>query len=312
MMSDRNTHEDLSVGIVISARSDWRLLHATLQSIARLASQPALVIVVLPRGREYLVDRPEFAGLQLPIRVLAADALEDSWLAVGFRAMAPIVDLAIFLSEGTIVQRDCVKQVQCRYAAWEDLVGIVDVVADTIKVAPNTENSGLAAGSQMRNGLLHSLLRRRLRARSLMPAVLSVRLAASGNLRFVTFSTFCDWMSYAVCLDQLRARGRTVVGVAEQARELQVSTERRSAFEFGYVLYDRLSRIDDYIDRPVEASYLNPRTEKVKLFVEQALQYLLSPDTRRHAMTTLKGMLKARRDTKMRERAIQRELRDLA
>src|SRR5260370_5668398 len=112
-----------------------------------------------------------------------------------------------------------------------------------------------------------------------MPCILSMRTATCGKLRFVTFSAFCDWMSYALFLDELRPRGRTAVKMARHARELRFSAERRNGFDFGYAIYDRLARINDYAARvgSQQLSYLNPRTEKRKLFSEQALQYFLSP-----------------------------------
>jgi hypothetical protein len=290
------------------------LLRASLQSIERLASPPSLVVVVLPRGRDHLFDRRELAGSRLPIRVLTSEGSDDLWLTVGFRVLAPAVDMAIFASEGTIFEGDYVEQVRRRYADWEDLVGMVEIVSQVVKVGPGAGLSDIDVLSQMREGSLHSLLRRSLRARSLMPSILSLRVAACGKLKFVTFSAFCDWMSYALFLDQLRRRGRTGVELTKYARELRLSSERRSGFDFGYAIYDRLTRISDYTDqvaspRPI---YLSPRVEKMKLFAEQALQYLLSPRSKAHIVTVLQGMLAARRDFKARTRIIQREIRELA
>lgn len=310
-MSDRYRTEELKVGIVISARSDSRLLCATLQSIERLADSPGLVIVVLPQGPEHLLDRRELANSRLPLRILAANGLADSWLTVGFRALAPVVDIAIFAREGIVFERDFVQRARRRYADWEDLVGMIEIITDVIKVGPRSGFAGLADESRSRDGLFHQFLRRWLRARSLMPAVLTLRTLACGQLKFVTFSAFCDWMSYALFLDRLRPRGRTVVAVAENAQELRFYAERRSGFEFGYELYNRLSRIRDYVDELPRTSYLNPNIEKMRLFAEQALQYLLSPRAKRHIVTVMKGMLAARRDIRMQARRIRAEIRDL-
>src|SRR5262249_34091956 len=152
----------------------------------------------------------------------------------------PVMDIAIFVREGTLLQPDFVRRAQRNYAVWEDLVGKLEVVANVVKVSVD---SGSAVKSDTRDGLLHSLVRRWLRARSLMPSVLSLRIAACGNLKFVTFSAFCDWMSFALFLDTLRPRGRTVVAIAEGVQELRLGAERRSGFDLGYELYNRLSRV---------------------------------------------------------------------
>jgi hypothetical protein len=304
----------LSIGIVISARADRRLLYASLQSIERLANLPSLVVVVLPRGRDHLFDHREFAGSRLPIHVLTSEGPDGLWLTVGFRVLAPAVDLAIFANEGTIFEGDYVQQVRRRYADWEDLVGMVEIVSHVVKVGPGAALSDINVLSQMREGAFHSVLRQWLRARSLMPTILSLRVAACGKLKFVTFSAFCDWMSYALFLDQLRRRGRTTVESTKYAWELRLSPERRSGFDFGYAIYDRLTRISDYADQPASPRpiHLNPRVEKIKLFAEQALQYVLSPRSKGHIVTVLQGMLTARRDFKARTRTIRREIRELA
>jgi hypothetical protein len=310
-MSDRHRAEELKIGIIISARSDSRLLRATLQSIEQLADSPGMVIVVLPQGREHLLDRREIANSQFPVRILVANGTVDSWLTLGFGSLVPLVDIAVFASEGVLFDRDFVQRSRCRYADWEDLVGMIEIVADVIKVEPSGGSAGLAVHSRTRDALFHPFLRRLLRARSLMPSVLTLRTAACGQLKFVTFSAFCDWMSYALFLNRLRPRGRTVVAIAESARERRFHAERRSGFESGYELYNRLSRIRDYVDELPRKSYLNPNIEKMRLFAEQALQYLLSPRAKRHIVTVMKGMLAARRDIRMQARRIRAEIRDL-
>jgi hypothetical protein len=304
----------LGVGIVLSARSDRRLLRASLQSIERLSSPPDLVIVVLPRGREHLFDQGELAGSHLPVRVLVSEAADDSWLTVGFRELAPAVDVAIFASEGTIFETEYVQAIQDRYTTWQDIVGLLEIVPRVVKVPTGTDLSDIRVVSQMHEGALHTMLRRWLRARSLMPCILTLRMAACRQLRFTTFSAFCDWMSYTLFLNRLRPRGRTAVEFAERAHELHVSAERRSGFDFGYAIYDRLTRIGDYTDMTTSPrpSYLNPRVEKMKLFAEQTLQLFLSPRSKRHIVTVIQGMLAARRKSKATMRSVQREIRDLA
>lgn len=304
-----------AVGIAISARHDRGLLRATLQSIARLATPPSFVAVVVPRGLEHLIDHGQLAALQLPITISSCDALDGSWLTTGFRALAPTVDVAIFVAEGTVFESAYLERIRSRFDNWEDLVGLVEIVSHVLKVKSAAELADVDAVSAMRESL-SALIRRRLRARSLMPNVLSLRVAACGLLNFaMVSSSVCDWISYALLLDQLRARGRTAVEFAAHAGELRFGVERRSGFDFGYAVYDRLERINDYTSRlasPPTESYLKPRSEQLRLFAEQALQYIVSACTKRHIITVLHGMLAARRDLKARASRMRREIRDLA
>src|SRR5437868_5554132 len=100
-MINRRMVEKLNVGIVVSARSDGRLLRATLESIERLADPPGLVVVAIPEGREHLLDRRELARSMVPVSIVATNGPADSWLTLGFRSLAPVADIAIFVSEGT-------------------------------------------------------------------------------------------------------------------------------------------------------------------------------------------------------------------
>ncbi len=310
-MSDRHRPAELKVGIVISARTDSRLLRATLQSIEQLADSPELVIVVHPQGRDHLLDRHGIANSQLSVRILPAKGPMDSWLALGFNAVVPTMDIAVFASEGVVFGRDFVQRVRCRYADWEDLVGMIEVVSDVIKVQPSSDFAALGVQSRAGDGQLHAFLRRRLRARSMMPSILTLRAAACGQLKFVTFSAFCDWFSHALFLDRLRRRGRTVVANAANVHQLRFPVERRSGFEFGYELYNRLSRIKDYVDDLPRTSYLNPNAEKLRLFGEQGLQYLLAPRAKHHIATFIQGMWAARRDLRIQARQIRAEIREL-
>jgi hypothetical protein len=303
----------LSIGIVISARSDPRLLRATLKSVALLTVPPTLVLVLLPRGREHLLDQADIAGSRLPISVLRADGLDDSWLTVGFRHLAPIVDIAMFTREGMLLDPDYTRAIERRYADWGDLVGILQVASELVVIKDSGDPSSPAGEHEVRAGAVTRMLRRRLRAPSLMSCALALRVAACGGLKFVTFSAYCDWLSYALTLDRLRARGRTALVWAEDLRELHLGAERRTGFDFGYTIYDRLSRINDYVDRGAspQPSYLNPRMEKIRLFAEQGLQLVLDPPSRGHIATVLQGMMAARRDSKVRMRKLQREIREL-
>ena len=301
----------LSIGIVISARSDPLLLSATLNSVALLAVAPTLVLVLLPRGREHLLDQVDIAESRLPISVLRADGLDDSWLTVGFRHLAPIVDIAIFTREGMLLDRDYTQAIERRYLDWGDLVGILQIASELVAIRDADDPA--SSGHEVRAGAVARMLRRRLRAPSLMSCALALRVAACGGLKFITFSAYCDWLSYALTLDRLRARGRTAVVWAEDLRELHLGAERRTGFDFGYTIYDRLSRINDYVDQGAspEPSYLNPRMEKIRLFAEQGLQLVVDPPSRGHIATVLRGMMAARRDSKVRMRKLQREIREL-
>jgi hypothetical protein len=297
-----------TVGFVVSGRSNPRLLRATLRSIELMTERPDLVLVVVPKGREHAFDRGQWTDSPVRVRSLMSEGSDDSWLGTGLRTVAPAVDIAIFASEGTIFDADYLSDLKRRYATWEDFVGSIELVSSVIKVDADTVDEDLAVAMQRREGRLHSLLRRRLRAYSLIPSVLAVRTEACNKLKFVSFSAFCDWMSYALLLDQLRRRGRTTVEFGKH-----FDAERRRGFDFGYTIYDRISRIEDYTSPgALGASYLAPRLEKLKLFGEQALQYFLSPSRKKHIVTIIQGMLAARRDLKTSIRNVQRDIRAMS
>jgi hypothetical protein len=302
-----------TVGFVVSGRSNPRLLRATLRSIELMTERPDLVLVVVPKGREHAFDRAQWADSPVRVRSLMSEGADDSWLGTGLRTVAPAVDIAIFAAEGTIFDGEYLSDVKRRYATWEDFVGSIELVSSVIKVDADTVDEDLAVAMQRREGRLHSLLRRRLRACSLIPSVLAVRTEACNKLKFVSFSAFCDWMSYALLLDQLRRRGRTTVEFGKHLAEMRFDAERRSGFDFGYTIYDRISRIEDYTSPgALRASYLAPRLEKLKLFGEQALQYFLSPSRKKHIVTIIQGMLAARRDLKTSMRNVQRDIRAMS
>jgi hypothetical protein len=303
-----------SVGFVVSARSNPRLLGATLRSIELLTGRPDLVLVVAPKGREHLIDRKRLDESPLRMRFLSSDGPEDAWLTTGLRFAAPLVDLLIFVSEGTVFEPEYLSETQRQFSTWEDFVGSIEFVSSAIKLDAGADVQDYAGIMQRREGRLHSLLRCSLRAYSLMPCVLAVRTEACNKLKFVNFSAFCDWMSYALFLDGLRRRGRTAVGFGRLLAEMRFEAERRSGFDFGYTIYNRISRINDYVAPTASrrASYLHPRREKAKMLGEQALQYLLSPGRKRYIATILQGMLAARRDLKASIRGVQRDIRALS
>src|SRR5262245_31499097 len=115
-MIDRRMDMKLNVGIVISARSDARLLHATLDSIEQLAEPPSLFFVAIQQGREHLLDLLDLTRSPVPVRIVTTNVPADSWLTLGFRSLAPVMDIAIFVREGTLLQPDFVRRAQRNYA----------------------------------------------------------------------------------------------------------------------------------------------------------------------------------------------------
>src|SRR5262249_43193358 len=150
-----------------------RRLQATLQSIERLTRPPTMVVIIVPRGREHLIDLDLSLKASIPLRVLTSEGPDDAWLTGGLRQAAQEVDIAIFATEGTIFQGDYVQHVQSRYEDWEDLVGVIEVLPHVIKLDRNAAFADIKVGRRMRAVTFHSLLRRWLRARTLMSSVLT-------------------------------------------------------------------------------------------------------------------------------------------
>src|SRR5262245_41459171 len=109
MTNHPSAEETLRVGMVISARYDQRRLQATLQSIERLTRPPTMVVIIVPRGREHLIDLDLSLKASIPLRVLTSEGPDDAWLTGGLRQAAQEVDIAIFATEGTIFQGDYVQ-----------------------------------------------------------------------------------------------------------------------------------------------------------------------------------------------------------
>ena len=103
---------------------------------------------------------------------------------------------------------------------------------------------------------------------------------------------------------------------SDRAVQLRHPGERRSGFEAGRELYEALSRIGEWRERSDaafagEASYIDPRSEKRRLFGEQAMRYLGSSAPRAHVGSFIKGMLAARREAAASRERIRSDLRKL-
>jgi len=304
----------LRYGIVALARSDRRLMEATLQSIARLPDAPDAVALVVPKLRAHqfgdALTNPTFPRA---LWMVVSDSFDALPLADGFRAMAPRVDIIVFVPEGVVLDPDYLIGVRETAECWQDLVGELDVihrVADSERLA---RSISAAAKQEAAPG---SHLLRSLRAKTLCANVLWVRVEACGNLKFMAFPQTSEYLAFSALLDQLRPRGRTRVVASDCAVQVRSGPERRSGFEAGRELYGALSRIGEWRDRSDvafqgRASYLEPRAEKIRLFGEQILRYFGSPASRSHIGSFIKGMWAARREAATSRHRIRDDIRNL-
>lgn len=301
-------------GIVVLARSDKRLLDATLESIARLHDGPDAVIVVVHAMREHLfagaASHPAFAH---PIRVVTAGGFDALPLSDAFRAIAPDADIVLFVPEGVVLEPDYLTAVRATAERWQDVVGELDLIYDTIEAEHLAAR--IAAGISRPAEPAWSPPRL-LRARTLCANTLWVRVEACGNLKFPALPQSSEYLAFSALLDQLRRRGRTRVVASNAAVQVRIRSERRSGFEAGRELYGALSRIAELRDRSDVAfaqthSYLEPRAEKIRLFGEQLLRYARSPGTRAHVGSFIKGMWAARREATVSRHRIRNDIRKL-
>ncbi len=299
--------------LVVLARTDPRLMRASLAALGRLDAPPDLVTVVVPGGRGHLfADLPARAGA-VEVETLVTDAHDDSALAAGFNAVATRCDVAVLMPEGVVLDPDYFARLRNQVEHWEDRVGGLDLVHRAVTLPADSLEADVAAAPA--EALWRTMLRGWLRARSLLPGILWLRVGACGNIRFPPLPDYCDVISCASFLDRLRLRGRTAMHLTENARHIRFGRERRSGFEVGHGVYERLGQLAgaDASGLPataVGAGYLDPRLEKARLLADQVL-LLLSPQTRHYAQTLLAGALAARRESRAVRATVQRDLREL-
>ncbi len=297
--------------LVVLARSDPRQLRATLASVRRLEAPPDLVTAVVPGGREHLFA--DVLGATAPVvETVVTDAHDDSVLAAGFNAVASRCHVAMLMPEGVVLDADYLAVLRQQAERWEDRVGGLDLVHRAVTFDAEAAQADLDAAPEWSS---LALMRGWLRARCLLPGILWARVSACGNIRFMPLSAYCDMIGFAVFLERLRPRGRTVMQLSARARQVRFLPERRSGFEVGHGLYSRLDQLAELERRSPLAphcgrAYLDPRQEKVRLIAEQTLR-LASPHSRRYVKTFLAGVWAARRDRRATRATVQRDLREL-
>jgi Glycosyl transferases group 1 len=302
----------LRCGIVALARSDRRMMEATLQSIGRLADGAEAVVLAVPKLRGHLFDDAPSHSSR-PIRVVAADNADALPLADGFRALAPKVDVIIFVPEGVVLGPSYLASVHEAARRWPDLVGEIGVIPRIVEdegAAP-TVAEGMEQDIRPATDALRGL-----RPRTLFANLMWVRVEACGSLKFMAFPQSAEYLAFSSLLDQLRSRGRTRVTACNTAVQVRPGPERRSGYEAGRELYGALSRIGEWRDRSdaafaARSSYLDPRTEKIRLFVEQITRYLAQPAARAHIGSFIRGMWAARREAAASRHRIRDDIRNL-
>jgi hypothetical protein len=245
--------------------------------------------------------------------VVAADNADALPLAEGFRALAPKVDVIIFVPEGVVLGASHLASVHEAALRWPDLVaeiGVIPRIVEDERVA-STVAEGMEQGIRPAASAL-----RWLRPRTLFTNVMWVRDEACGNLKFMAFPQSAEYLAFSSLLDQLRARGRTRVTAWYTAVQVRPGPERRSGYEAGRELYGALSRIGEWRDRSdaafaARSSYLDPRTEKIRLFAEQIMRYLGQPAARAHIGSFIRGMWAARREAASSRHRIRDDIRNL-
>jgi hypothetical protein len=304
----------LRYGIVALARSDRRLMEATLQSIARLSDNPDAVVLAIPKLRAHLfADAATNPSFPRPLRVVTTENADALPVADGFRALAPKVGVIAFVPEGVVLAPDYLTGLRETAERWQDMVGEIDVIRRIVGDESAARNSSGRAERQIR--LAPDPLRW-LWARTLCANLMWVRVEACGNLKFMAFPQSCEYLAFSSLLDQLRPRGRTRIVSSDAAVAVRSGPERRSGYDAGRELYGALSRIGEGRDRSDAAfegrsSYLEPRSEKVRLFGEQIMRYLASPATRSRVGSFIRGMWAARREAATSRHRIRDDIRNL-
>jgi hypothetical protein len=312
------TQATLRYGVVALARSDRRLMEATLRSIARLRDGPDAVAMVVSRQRAHAFadasSNPEFPS---GMRVATSDYVDALPLGDGFRAMVGEADVILFVPESVVLDPDYLTAIRETATRWHDMVGELDVIRRIVDDPSAAPKLFAAVTPQSRPGLGLPLgLPLGLRARTLCANVLWVRVAACGNLKFTAFPQSSEYLAFSSVLDQLRPRGRTRLVTSDQAMQLRPGPERRSGFEAGRELYGSLNLIGDrrarsdmaFENRP---SYLDPQTEKLRLLGEQFVGFFGASARRAHIGSFIRGMWAARREAHESRHRIRQDIRKL-
>lgn len=295
---------ELRLGIAVLARSDRRQLSATLKSIAQLSDRLDAVLLVVPQaqGHAFASVLAEQA-IKCAACTILADASDRLPLASGFRKLAQTVDIIVFVPEGVLLSAAGLGQIRADAENWQDLVGeilSIDGVVDGDGMSWHWKRSGM----------------RPFRAKTLCDHMLWLRVAACGGLKMAELPAASEYLTFAAALAALRRRGRTRATWSSLATRIRFGPERRSGSDAGYALYAALERIAQLRRQgdaafELNASYLKPRAEQIRLFCELAARYLANPAARPHSASFLKGMLQARRDAGASRRRIRRDIREL-
>lgn len=303
---------DPTIGLIVVGRGDPRLADATLASLRHWRSPPDRVVLAVPKGREHA-----FAAIAASAAVTLVATAEADLLAAGLAALADHVELVVAAPEGVVFEPSWLDAMRDRAMLFEDLVGGIDLVHRAVKITPEgdaplpePQHDAPVAERWLLPGL-----RRLVRARSLMGALLWARVAVLPQIRLATAGEGGDAIAFVLALDQLARRGRTEMGFTRHARHLRLLPERRTGFDAGYGLYRRLEQVAEArraaaVGAPA-ASHLDLRVERLRLLAEQAVRALVGRAGKHNAATFLKGALAARRDGLAVRRTVLRDLREL-
>ncbi|MBI5114196.1 MAG: hypothetical protein HZA68_19680 [Rhodovulum sp.] len=308
---------DPTIGLIVVGRGDPRLAGATLASLRHWRSPPNRVVLAVPKGREHA-----FAAIAAGAAVTLVATAEADLLAAGLAALADHVELVVAAPEGVVFEPGWLDAMRDRAMLFEDLVGGIDLVHRAVKITPEGDaplaepaHDAPMHDAPMAERWLLPTLRRVVRARSLMGALLWARVAVLPQIRLATAGEGGDAIAFVLALDQLARRGRTEMGFTRHARHLRLLPERRTGFDAGYGLYRRLEQVAEArraaaVGAPA-ASHLDLRIERLRLLAEQAVRALIGRAGKHNAATFLKGALAARRDGLAVRRTVLRDLREL-
>jgi hypothetical protein len=307
------TEGALRYGIAVLARSERRLIEATLQSLARLLDTPDAIALVFPKLRAHqFADVASSLAFRQPPRLVMSENGDALPLSDAFRAMAPQADVILFVPEGVVLDPSYLARIRDTAERWQDVVGEIDVVDRAVDADTFAGNSSApTAAAPGWPGLLQSL-----RPKTLCAHMLWVRVEVCGNVTFMPFPQSSEYLAFSFLLDQLSGRGRTRVTSSGAAMALRTGPERRSGFEAGRELYRALSHIGEWRDAgdlafAARPSCLDPRSEKIMLFGEQMMRYVAASTTRAHVGSFIRGMLAARREATTTRDRIRNDIRKL-
>jgi hypothetical protein len=305
--------QPIRLGYAVIGESDPALTRLTVDSILRQEHPADLVVIAASSQRAHAsVAEVTAPGRVEYVSVAHVGGLPPARGALYQRALrtaAPVVDVIVFCSEGLVFRADHAASVVERFHTNGDLVGALEIVSARHDFNPALGPVDLLVPDALSSTAWRKGMRRQWwRARILTECTIAARTATLRGLSFEVLANRFNWTEFSDLLARLKSRGRVLASSTSQAVAVAYRPERRSGFDRGYEAYCAINRGSP----ETPAAMWGAALETCKLAVQHALRAALSEADRHWCVSFLKGMSKARSESRSIRRAVARDIRDMA